>query len=153
MRNAGCDLFPERDAFSYVKALPVKHPATEKHLRECIAMLCTTYTFSWSRWNASRNSREIVIQFKEHHGCVAKEVEPLIVCRRIYCYNYPSRSSSRIHNKNRRIKRRSYFYFFLANKFDSFGNSLANNDSILYRSKFRIFRCTSGWWKFKGKYI
>ncbi|XP_011255045.2 axonemal 84 kDa protein [Camponotus floridanus] len=73
MRNAGCDLFPERDAFSYVKALSVKHPATEKHLRECIAMLCTTYTFSWSRWNASRNSREIVIQFKEHHGCVAKE--------------------------------------------------------------------------------
>ncbi|XP_072751665.1 LOW QUALITY PROTEIN: dynein axonemal intermediate chain 7 [Anoplolepis gracilipes] len=73
MRDAGCDLFPERDAFGYVKALPVKHPVTEKHLRECIALLCTTYTFSWSRWNASRNSREIVIQFKELHGCVARE--------------------------------------------------------------------------------
>ncbi|KAM0732613.1 Dynein axonemal intermediate chain 7-like protein [Formica fusca] len=73
MRDAGCDLFPERDAFSYVKALSVKHPVTEKHLRECISLLCTTYTFSWSRWNATRNSREIVIQFKEHHGCVAKE--------------------------------------------------------------------------------
>lgn len=74
MRDAGCDLFPERDAFSYVKALPVKHPVTERHLRECMALLCTAYTFSWSRWNASRNSREIVIQFKELHGCVAKEV-------------------------------------------------------------------------------
>lgn len=74
MRDAGCDLFPERDAFSYVKALPVKHPATEKHLRECMALLSTAYTFSWSRWNANRSSREIVIQFKELHGCVAKEV-------------------------------------------------------------------------------
>ncbi|KAL0103229.1 hypothetical protein PUN28_017511 [Cardiocondyla obscurior] len=73
MRNAGCDLFPERDAFSYVKALPVKHPVTERHLRECMALLCTAYTFSWSRWNASRNSREIVIQFKELHESVTKE--------------------------------------------------------------------------------
>ncbi|XP_018354810.1 PREDICTED: protein CASC1-like [Trachymyrmex septentrionalis] len=73
MRNAGCDLFPERDAFSYMKALPVKHPVTERHLRECMALLCTAYTFSWSRWNASRHSREIVIQFKELHGCVSKE--------------------------------------------------------------------------------
>lgn len=79
MRDAGCDLFPERDAFSYVKALPVKHPVIERHLRECMALLCTAYTFSWSRWNASRNSREIVIQFKEIHGCVAKEVKHLII--------------------------------------------------------------------------
>jgi cancer susceptibility candidate protein 1 len=74
MRDAGCDLFPERDAYCYVKALPVKHPITEKHLRECMALLCTAYTFSWSRWNASRDFREIVIQFKELHGCIAKEV-------------------------------------------------------------------------------
>ncbi|KAG5327383.1 AXP83 protein, partial [Pseudoatta argentina] len=73
MRDIGCDLFPERDAFSYVKALPVKHPVTENHLRKCMALLCTAYTFSWSRWNASRHCREIVIQFKELHGCVAKE--------------------------------------------------------------------------------
>lgn len=73
MRDVGCDLFPERDAQSYVKAVPMKHPVIEKHLRECMALLCTAYTFSWSRWNASRNSREIVIQFKEIHGCVAKE--------------------------------------------------------------------------------
>ncbi|XP_077263011.1 dynein axonemal intermediate chain 7 homolog [Temnothorax americanus] len=73
MRDAGCDLFPERDAFSYVKALPVKHPVTERHLRECMALICTAYTFSWSRWNVSRNSREIVIQSRELHGCVAKE--------------------------------------------------------------------------------
>ncbi|EFN79247.1 Axonemal 84 kDa protein [Harpegnathos saltator] len=73
MRDAGCDLFPERDAFSYVKSLPVKHPVTEKHLRECMALLCTAYTFSWSRWSANRNCREIVVQFKELHGCLAKE--------------------------------------------------------------------------------
>ncbi|XP_018060407.1 PREDICTED: axonemal 84 kDa protein-like [Atta colombica] len=79
MRDAGCDLFPERDAFSYVKALPIKHPITEKHLRKCMALLCTAYTFSWSRWNASRHSREIVIQFKELHGCVAKERTNLIL--------------------------------------------------------------------------
>ncbi|EZA57011.1 Axonemal 84 kDa protein [Ooceraea biroi] len=79
MRDAGCDLFPERDACNYVKALPVKHPVTEKHLRECMALLCTAYTFSWSRWNATRNFREIVIQFKELHGCVAKERTNLIL--------------------------------------------------------------------------
>lgn len=104
MRNAGCDLFPERDAFAYVKALPVKHPPTEKHLRECISLLCTMYTFSWSRWNAGQNSREIVIQFKELHGCVAREVARLI----IYLTIIAVRTAR--YNKNKMI---NIFFFLL----------------------------------------
>ncbi|XP_043670341.1 dynein axonemal intermediate chain 7 homolog [Vespula pensylvanica] len=73
MRKGGCDLFPEQDAASYIKGLSVKHPVAQKHLQECIGLLCTAYTFSWSRWNIKRPSREIVLQFKEVHGCVAKE--------------------------------------------------------------------------------
>ncbi|XP_006623978.1 axonemal 84 kDa protein-like isoform X2 [Apis dorsata] len=71
--EVGCDLFPERDAASYLKGLPIKHPIAEKHLRECMALLSTSYIFSWSRWNATRDFREIVLQFKEAHGCIAKE--------------------------------------------------------------------------------
>lgn len=73
MREGGCDLFPERDAASYVKGLPLKHPVAERHLQECMGLLCTAYAFSWSRWNVTRNPREIVLQFKELHGCIAKQ--------------------------------------------------------------------------------
>ncbi|KZC12929.1 Cancer susceptibility candidate protein 1 like protein, partial [Dufourea novaeangliae] len=73
MQRIGCDLFPEQDAISYLKGLATKHPIAEKHLRECMALLSTGYTFAWSRWNATRNFWEIVLQFKEMHGCVAKE--------------------------------------------------------------------------------
>lgn len=38
-----------------------------------MALLSTSYIFSWSRWNATRDFREIVLQFKEAHGCIAKE--------------------------------------------------------------------------------
>lgn len=74
MRAGGCDLFPERDAFSYVKGLPVKHTVTEKHLQACMGLLCPAYSFSWSRWNAVVTPRQIVVQSRELHGCVAKEV-------------------------------------------------------------------------------
>ncbi|XP_076630391.1 dynein axonemal intermediate chain 7 [Colletes latitarsis] len=73
MQQVGCDLFPERDAASYVKGLATKHPIVEKHLRECMALLSKAYTFAWSRWNATRDFWEIVLQFKEVHGCIAKE--------------------------------------------------------------------------------
>ncbi|XP_071861726.1 dynein axonemal intermediate chain 7 isoform X2 [Bombus fervidus] len=73
LQQVGCDLFPERDAASYLKGLSIKHPVAEKHLRECMALLSTSYIFSWSRWNATRSFREIVLQFKEVHGCVAKQ--------------------------------------------------------------------------------
>ncbi|XP_078047817.1 dynein axonemal intermediate chain 7 [Augochlora pura] len=73
MQRIGCDLFPERDAASYLKGLPMKHPVAEKHLRDCMALLSTSYVFAWSRWNATRSFWEIVVQFKEVHGCVAKE--------------------------------------------------------------------------------
>ncbi|XP_043481152.1 dynein axonemal intermediate chain 7-like isoform X2 [Leptopilina heterotoma] len=73
MRDGGCDLFPEDDAYSYVKGLPIKHPVTEKHLQACMGLLCTAYTFAWSRWNVTRVPRQIVIQIKELHGCIAKQ--------------------------------------------------------------------------------
>ncbi|CAL7946735.1 unnamed protein product [Xylocopa violacea] len=73
MQQIGCDLFPELDAASYLTELPIKHPVAEKHLRECMALLATCYVFSWSRWNATREFREIVFQLKEVHGCVAKQ--------------------------------------------------------------------------------
>ncbi|XP_066587951.1 dynein axonemal intermediate chain 7-like isoform X2 [Prorops nasuta] len=68
MQSSGCDLFPERDAFCYVKGLSMKHPIMERHLQECMGLLCTGYSFSWSRWNATRSSREIVVQCKELTG-------------------------------------------------------------------------------------
>lgn len=74
MQRIGCDLFPERDAASYLKGSPIKHPVAENHLRRCMALLSNSYVFSWSRWNATRTFWEIVLQFKEVHGCVAKEV-------------------------------------------------------------------------------
>ncbi|XP_076280139.1 dynein axonemal intermediate chain 7 [Lasioglossum baleicum] len=73
MQRIGCDLFPDRDAASYLKGLPLKHPVAKKHLQDCMALLSTSYVFAWSRWNASRTFWEIVVQFKEVHGCVAKE--------------------------------------------------------------------------------
>ncbi|XP_014297583.1 uncharacterized protein LOC103573796 isoform X3 [Microplitis demolitor] len=73
MRSGGCDLFPERDTFSYIKGLQVKHPIAEKHLQSCMGLLSTAYMFAWSRWNATVSARQIIIQIKELHGCVAKE--------------------------------------------------------------------------------
>ncbi|XP_026669128.1 protein CASC1-like [Ceratina calcarata] len=73
LQQVGCDLFPERDAASYLKGFSMKHPFAEKHLRNCMALLSTSYVFSWSRWNAARDFRDIILLFKEVHGCVAKE--------------------------------------------------------------------------------
>nr|XP_034173014.1 LOW QUALITY PROTEIN: axonemal 84 kDa protein-like [Osmia lignaria] len=74
LQQLGCDLFPDRDAVAYLTGINTKHPAAENHLRQCMAILSTTYTFAWSRWNATRDFRQIVLQFKEMHGCVAKEL-------------------------------------------------------------------------------
>ncbi|OXU23252.1 hypothetical protein TSAR_012797 [Trichomalopsis sarcophagae] len=73
MREAGCDVFPELDAVSYVKGLAQKHPVVSRHLQACMGLLAKAYIFSWSRWNATRGPREIALQIKEVHGCIAKE--------------------------------------------------------------------------------
>lgn len=73
MQTGGCDLFPERDAFSYIKGLPLKHSIAEQHLQVCMGLLATAYMFAWSRWNGTLTARQIVMQIKEMHGCVAKE--------------------------------------------------------------------------------
>lgn len=74
MREAGCDVFPDLDAASYLKGMSLKHPVASRHLQACMGMLATAYVFSWSRWNATRGPREIAMQIKEVHGCVAKVV-------------------------------------------------------------------------------
>ncbi|CAG5080947.1 Similar to CFAP94: Dynein intermediate chain CFAP94 [Cotesia congregata] len=51
----------------------VRHPIAEKHLQACMGLLSTAYTFSWSRWNSTVSARQIIMQIKELHGCVAKE--------------------------------------------------------------------------------
>ncbi|XP_012288411.1 axonemal 84 kDa protein [Orussus abietinus] len=79
MRECGCDLFPEQDAHSYVKGLPIKHPVAEKHLQTCIGLLCTTFMFAWSRWNVTRSPREIIIQMRELHGIVPNDQPNLII--------------------------------------------------------------------------
>ncbi|KAJ8688006.1 hypothetical protein QAD02_023801 [Eretmocerus hayati] len=73
MRGAGCDFFPEMDAASYLKGLSLKHSVAANHLQACMGLLSTAYVFSWSRWNATRGAREIVMQLKEVHGCIAKQ--------------------------------------------------------------------------------
>jgi cancer susceptibility candidate protein 1 len=74
LRKAGCDFFPEQDAMSYLKGIAVKHPVAVSHLQSCMGLLSTAFSFSWSRWNATRGYRDIVLQIKEIHGCLAKEV-------------------------------------------------------------------------------
>uniref|UniRef100_A0ABD2WT88 IC97/Casc1 N-terminal domain-containing protein n=1 Tax=Trichogramma kaykai TaxID=54128 RepID=A0ABD2WT88_9HYME len=79
MRAAGCDVFPEQDASSYLKGMVVKHPVSSRHLQACMGLLSTAYVFSWSRWNGGRGPREMVMQLKEVHGNVAKERSNVIV--------------------------------------------------------------------------
>ncbi|XP_011499265.1 PREDICTED: axonemal 84 kDa protein [Ceratosolen solmsi marchali] len=73
LRRMGCDFFPEQDAASYIKGISVKHPIAVAHLLQCMGLVSTAYSFSWSRWNATRGYRDIVVQIKEIHGFVAKQ--------------------------------------------------------------------------------
>ncbi|XP_058802482.1 dynein axonemal intermediate chain 7-like [Phymastichus coffea] len=72
LRAAGCDIFPDEDSIHHVKSVR-KHPVVSRHLEACMGLLSTTYVFAWSRWNNQRGSREIAVQIKEIHGCIAKE--------------------------------------------------------------------------------
>ena len=86
MRAAGCDVFPEQDAWNYLKGMVVKHPVSGKHLQSCMGLLSTAYVFSWSRWNAGRGAREIVLQLKEIHGNVAKEVLNIYFRKKLFFF-------------------------------------------------------------------
>lgn len=65
MRQGGVDLFPQHDAYLYVEGVTPKHYIAEKHLYNCMSLLCTTYNFSWSRWNLLAGRNNMVMQVRE----------------------------------------------------------------------------------------
>lgn len=62
MRQGGIDLFPQHDAYLYVEGVTQKHYIAENHLYNCMALVSTTYNFSWSRWNLLAGRNKMVMQ-------------------------------------------------------------------------------------------
>jgi hypothetical protein len=65
MCSGGVDLFPLHDAYCYIDGATPKHRAAEDHLYDCMALLSTSHSFSWSRWNLLAGRRNMVLQIKE----------------------------------------------------------------------------------------
>jgi cancer susceptibility candidate protein 1 len=65
MCSGGVDLFPLHDAHCYIDGATPKHRAAEDHLYHCMALLSTSHSFSWSRWNLLAGRRNMVLQMKE----------------------------------------------------------------------------------------
>lgn len=65
MCSGGVDLFPLHDAYCYIDGATPKHRAAEDHLYHCMALLSTSYSFSWSRWNLLAGRRNLVLQMRE----------------------------------------------------------------------------------------
>ncbi|XP_021923830.1 axonemal 84 kDa protein-like isoform X3 [Zootermopsis nevadensis] len=65
MCNGGVDLFPLHDAYCYIDGATPKHRAAENHLYHCMALLSTSHSFSWSRWNLLAGRRNLVLQMRE----------------------------------------------------------------------------------------
>ncbi|RZF37267.1 hypothetical protein LSTR_LSTR014719 [Laodelphax striatellus] len=66
MRRGGVDVFPDHDAGVYMAdSSKSKHHITENHAYQCMALLSTSYNFSWSRWNLLAGPDNIVMQMRE----------------------------------------------------------------------------------------
>ncbi|RVE46263.1 hypothetical protein evm_009087 [Chilo suppressalis] len=65
MREAACDFFPDFDAYNHVEGSCPKEWVSERHNYHAMAFLSRAYNFQWSRWNASANSRNIIMQIRE----------------------------------------------------------------------------------------
>lgn len=65
MCSGGVDLFPLHDAHCYIDGATPKHRAAEDHLYHCMALMSTSHSFSWSRWNLLAGRRNMVLQMKE----------------------------------------------------------------------------------------
>uniref|UniRef100_A0A1B6E5H5 IC97/Casc1 N-terminal domain-containing protein n=1 Tax=Clastoptera arizonana TaxID=38151 RepID=A0A1B6E5H5_9HEMI len=65
LRQGGVDLFPQHDAYLYVEGVTPKHYIAENHLYNCMSLLCTTYNFSWSRWNLLAGRNNMIMQIRE----------------------------------------------------------------------------------------
>ena len=64
LRTGGVNIFPSADAFQYIDGVQVKHHVTENHLYRCMALLCLSYRFSWSRWNLMCGYKKFVLQLR-----------------------------------------------------------------------------------------
>jgi hypothetical protein len=65
MCRGGVDLFPLHDACCYIDGATPKHRVAEDHLYHCMALLSTSHSFSWSRWNLLAGRCNMVLQMKE----------------------------------------------------------------------------------------
>lgn len=65
MCSGGVDLFPLHDAYCYIDGATPKHRSAEDHLYHCMALMSTSHSFSWSRWNLLAGRRNMVLQMKE----------------------------------------------------------------------------------------
>ena len=64
LQQYGINLFPDADTFCYMDGLPLKHRATELHTYFCMALMATSTSFSWSRWNLLAGKEKLVFQMK-----------------------------------------------------------------------------------------
>lgn len=66
MRKAGLDLFPGWDAFLYVEGNSAKKKVLEEHVYFSMAMMASSYQFTWSRWNMPAGPDRIIFQAREY---------------------------------------------------------------------------------------
>ncbi|XP_066901284.1 dynein axonemal intermediate chain 7-like [Halyomorpha halys] len=66
MRKAGLDLFPGWDAFLYVEGNSAKKKVLEEHVYMSMAMMASSYQFTWSRWNMPAGPDRIIFQAREY---------------------------------------------------------------------------------------
>ncbi|XP_069691466.1 dynein axonemal intermediate chain 7 homolog [Periplaneta americana] len=84
--TGGVDLFPPHDAYCYIDGATPKHRAAEDHLYHCMALLSTSHSFAWSRWNLLAGRRNLVLQMREfvekkrQHDYSLLLVTPLKAC-------------------------------------------------------------------------
>ncbi|KAJ4443303.1 hypothetical protein ANN_04971 [Periplaneta americana] len=81
--TGGVDLFPPHDAYCYIDGATPKHRAAEDHLYHCMALLSTSHSFAWSRWNLLAGRRNLVLQMREF---VEKKRQASLF-KGIFCYN------------------------------------------------------------------
>lgn len=65
MKDAGIDVFPEKDAFCYIENTCEKYWPMERHLYYDMSRLSSCFNFAWSRWNVAAGRRNMVLQMRE----------------------------------------------------------------------------------------
>ncbi|XP_032833969.2 dynein axonemal intermediate chain 7 isoform X1 [Petromyzon marinus] len=70
LRRHGLNVFPGAHSDKYV-AVNVKDAQAESRAYEQMALLVSTFSFSWSRWNATRGAHQLVMQVREGEEAAA----------------------------------------------------------------------------------